>query len=99
MGWRDLAGPTKRYAGTTGSVVVPKGASIVYLEFSGGTVTGFPDGNGGTITLTSPTTGPFTYIPMHANGHDGDGGVTVTFSATTQYFMEVYIPAAEGQLS
>lgn len=96
MGWRDLAGPTKRYAGTTsGSVAIPKGASVIYLEFSGGTVTGFPDGQGGTLTLTSPTTGPFTYIPMHVQNLDA---ATVTFSSTTQWFMELYIPAAEGQL-
>ena len=98
MGWRDLAGNTKRYAGSTGTVVVPKGASIVYLQFSGGTVTGFPDGSGGTITITSPASnyGNFTYIPMHVQGTDGGG--TITFSGTTQYFLELYIPAAEGSL-
>lgn len=97
MSWHGLAGPTKRYSGSTsGSVAVPKGASVVYLEFTGGTVTGFPDGQGGTITITSPTTGPFVYIPAHVQGLDG--GVTMTFSSTTQWFLELYIPAAEGQL-
>lgn len=97
MGWRDLAGPCKRYAGTTsGSVAVPKGASVVYLQFSGGSVTGFPDEQGGTITITSPSTGPFTYAPYHAQNMDG--GATITFSSTTQWFLELYIPAAEGQL-
>jgi len=97
MGWRDLAGPCKRYSGTTsGSLVIPKGASIIYLEFSGGTVSGFPDGQGSTITITSPTTGPFLYIPEHVQGFDA---ATLTFNSTTQWFAEVYIPATEGQLS
>lgn len=97
MGWRDLAGPCKRYAGSTsGTVVVPKGASIVYLEFSGGTVSGFPDEQGGTITITSPTSAAFIYAPYHAQGFDG--GATITFSSTVQWFLELYAADASVQL-
>jgi hypothetical protein len=83
----------KRFAGTSGSVSLPAGAEILRLDVFGGTAT-LPDGVGGNVTVTAPSSGWFyakrdVQIPamMIANP-----GFTIIFGGTTGYFIEVSSP-------
>jgi hypothetical protein len=81
-------GPFKRFAGTTGSVSVPKGAVIVKLIFQGGTCTGMPDGQGANVTLTSPSNSAFQYNPIDEQCV-APANLTLTFGGSTMYFVEL----------
>jgi hypothetical protein len=88
--WQEITGPVKRFAGTTGTVTVPKGASILHIVFAGGSCAGFPDGQGGVITITGTSGSGFDYDPDYVSPIPS--GATLTFSGTSTYFVDVMSP-------
>jgi hypothetical protein len=86
--WQGIAGPVKRFSGTSGSITIPKGSMILHFVFQGGTCTGVPDGVGGSLTLTSPSNAPFYYDPMHL-ACVTPSDLLITFGGTTMYFVEI----------
>lgn len=86
--WQGIGGPLKFFSGTSGVVHIPKGAHILHLIFQGGSVAGFPDGQGANVTITSPSNGPFIYRPMH-EGIIAPAAYDLNFGGTTMYFVEV----------
>ncbi len=89
--WYEITKPVKRYSGTTsGTVTVPRGASIIHLQFTGGTCSGFPDGQGGTITLTAAAGSGTQFVPNYI--YPEPNGATLTFSSTTTWWVDIMSP-------
>lgn len=87
----------KRFGGASGTVTLPAGAQIIHMTIhatSAGSVA-FADGAGGTVTVPIPASSQwFDYDPKHINTVMGAGGspVTVVFTGTDSYFLEVANP-------
>ena len=92
--WQDLNGETKRFAGASGTVTVPKGCSIIHLaahSSAAATVT-LPDGKGSDVTVPIPTTG-FFYSPQHLLcTAPANADYAIVFTSTDGYFVEIYGP-------
>lgn len=88
--WHGLLGQTKRFAGASGTVTIPKGCSIVQVaaHSAGAATVTFPDGSGGTITLPVPTAG-FGYQPNHLLC-SVSADFSMVFTGTDGYFVEIY---------
>lgn len=89
--WLDLNAVTKRFAGASGTVTVPKGCSIIHVaahSSAAATVT-LPDGIGGEVTVPIPTTG-FFFSPQHLLCVVQDADYDIVFTDTDGYFVEIY---------
>ena len=71
-----------------GIITIPKGSVIVKLIFQGGTCTGMPDGQGGNVTLTSPSNNAFYYDPT-CEQTVASADLVLTFGGSTMYFVEI----------
>lgn len=91
--------PIKGYSGVSGTVHVPKGCVLLYLTATGnGTIQGFPDGQGGSLTITIPNTSQwFLYdspsMQMVLNPGPSSSVWDIVFTGTTAYYFEVTNPA------
>lgn len=90
--WQEITGPLKRFSGASGAVPVRKGWIILNLQAgtsTGGTVDGFPDGQGGLITLILPSGSNGINIDPKHEGIVVKSDGNITFNGTTTYYMEV----------
>lgn len=89
--WLELTGQTKRFAGASGTVTVPKGCVIIeataHSSSAGATMT-LPDGSGGEVTVPIEST-QFGYAPKHALCKV-DADYDIVFTGTDGYFVEIY---------
>jgi len=89
--WEEI-GPTKRFAGASGTVTIPDGAIVIFATAhctTAGTMA-MSDGQGGTVTIPIPAASGFAYDPKHKGGPRGGSGVTtIVFTGTDAYFVEV----------
>lgn len=92
--WHEITGPLKRYAGSSGTVTLPRGAKVISISAhatSAGTLA-MNDGVGGTITIPIPANTWFVYDPKHlgyvANAAFG-ANLNLVFASTDSYFVEV----------
>ena len=95
--WHELTWPMKRFTGVSGTVTLPAGSIIIYMQFTGGTCQGFPDGQGAGLTITAAAGSGFSYAPIHLGSktlpNGGTGAATVlTFAGTSMYFVEAINP-------
>lgn len=88
--WQELPGKTKRFAGTSGTVTVPKGCCILRAtcHSSGAATVTLPDGNGGDVTIPVASTG-FSYEPEHLLCQVA-ADYSIVFTGTDGYFVEIY---------
>lgn len=93
--WTELNANIKRFTGTSGTVTLPKGASIIKIlahATSAGSVA-FTDGVGGTVTVVLPASSQwFEYSPQHLACVAGqtEGPLTAIFTSTDSYLLEAY---------
>ncbi len=98
--WQDINKPTKIFSGTAATINVPVGSVLLHLRAIGaGTIAGIPDGQGGSLTLTTTAAGWLEYDPCHLNvKFQAPAGATlgatwsVVFSGTSSFILEVMNP-------
>ncbi len=84
-----IVGPTKRMGGTSGTITLANGGKILHIWChctSAGSVA-FPDGMGGTCTVTIPASTVFQLDAMHLAMAVKAGG-TVVFTTTDGFYLE-----------
>lgn len=95
--WKELPGTVKRFAGSSGTVAIPRGASVIGFTAhctSAGSIT-FWDGVGGTVTIPVPANTWFVYDPKHTNAIANSTTAAqkqITFTTTDSYFVEIHAP-------